>query len=66
MSLRIFHVIFIVASVILALFVAVWSVREYQATHNLGALALGGVFLIAGGAMVEYGRRWFSKLKELS
>lgn len=66
MSLRIFHVIFIVVSVILSLFVAVWSVREYQATHSVAALVLGGVFVIAGGAMVEYGRRWFRKLKELS
>jgi hypothetical protein len=66
MSLRIFHVIFIVASVVLSLFVAVWAVREYQTTGSTGALALGGVFLLAGGAMVEYGRRWFKKLKELS
>jgi hypothetical protein len=66
MSLRIFHVVFIIASVVLSLFVAVWAVREYQATHNVGALVLGGVFLLAGAAMVEYGRRWFNKLKELS
>jgi hypothetical protein len=66
MSLRVFHVIFIAVSVILSLFVAVWSVREYQATGSTAALLLGFVFLIAGGAMVEYGRRWFHKLKELS
>lgn len=66
MSLRVFHVVFIAVSVILSLFVAVWSVREYQATGSVGALILGFVFLIAGGAMVEYGRRWFHKLKELS
>ena len=66
MSLRIFHVIFIIASVVLSLFVAVWAVREYQTTGSAGALALGGAFLLAGGAMVEYGRRWFRKLKELS
>jgi hypothetical protein len=66
MSLRIFHVIFIIASVVLSLFVAVWAVREYQTTGSVSALALGAVFLLAGGAMVEYGRRWFKKLKELS
>jgi len=65
MSLRVFHVIFIIASVVLSLFVAVWAVREYQTTGSAGALALGAVFLLAGGAMVEYGRRWFKKLKEL-
>jgi hypothetical protein len=66
MSLRIFHVIFIIASIVLSLFVAVWAIREYQATHSSGALALGIVFVIAGVAMVVYGRRWFRKLKELS
>ncbi len=66
MSLRIFHVIFIIASIALALFVAVWAVREYQATHSTGALALGVVFVVAGAAMVFYGMRWFKKLKELS
>ena len=52
MSLRIFHVIFIVASIVLSLFVAVWALREYQATHSLGALGLGVAFVIAGAAMV--------------
>ena len=66
MSLRIFHVIFIIASIVLSLFVAVWAVREYQATHSIGALGLGVVFVVAGFAMVAYGLRWFKKLKELS
>ena len=66
MSLRIFHVVFIIASIVLSLFVAVWAVREYQATHSTGALALGIVFVVAGIAMVVYGQRWFKKLKELS
>jgi hypothetical protein len=66
MSLRIFHVIFIIASIALSLFVAVWAIREYQATHSAGALALGIVFVVAGIAMVVYGQRWFKKLKELS
>lgn len=66
MSLRIFHVIFIIASIVLSLFVAVWAIREYQATHSTGALALGIVFVAGGIAMVIYGQRWFKKLKELS
>lgn len=66
MSLRIFHVVFIIASIVLSLFVAVWAVREYQATHSVGALVLGIVFVLAGLAMVIYGQRWFKKLKELS
>ena len=66
MSLRIFHVVFIIASIVLSLFVAVWAIREWQATHSAGALALGIVFVVAGLAMVIYGQRWFKKLKDLS
>lgn len=66
MSLRIFHVVFILVSVVLSVFVAVWSVRQYQSSGDIGALALGAVFVLAGAALVEYGRRWFAKLKELS
>ena len=66
MSLRTFHVIFIIASIVLSLFVAVWAIREYQATRSAGALALGIVFVVGGIAMVIYGQRWFKKLKELS
>ena len=39
MSLRVFHVIFIIVSIALCLYVAVWGVREYMVTRSLGALA---------------------------
>ena len=36
MSLRIFHIIFIIAAFGLSLFVALWGFREYAATHSSG------------------------------
>ena len=66
MSLRIFHVVFIAVSVVLSLFVAVWSVRHYEETGSASSLVLGAIFVVAGGLLVEYGRRFFGKLKELS
>ena len=66
MSLRIFHVIFITVSIALSIFVAIWGVREYVATHSTGALALAVVFLAGGAALVWYAGRAFRKLKDLS
>jgi len=40
MSLRIFHIIFIIAAFGLSLFVALWGFREYAATRSSGALTL--------------------------
>ncbi|HEY8132488.1 MAG TPA: hypothetical protein VII12_11420 [Thermoanaerobaculia bacterium] len=66
MSLRIFHIIFVTVSIALSIFVAIWGVREYMATHNSGALALSGVFLLGGILLVAYAGKAFRKLKDLS
>ena len=58
MSLRIFHIIFVSASVALCLFVSMWFFRE----HNLPMAVL---FLVSAGALVVYGKKVFRKLKEI-
>jgi len=65
MSLRIFHIVFIVASVLLSLFVAVWGFRTYAAEHDRGAFALAALFAFVGVALVAYGVKAYGKLKEL-
>ena len=65
MSLRIFHIIFVSASVALCLFVGLWCVREYQASGSEANLVLALVFMVTGAALVVYGKRVFRKLKEL-
>ena len=65
MSLRIFHIVFIVASVLLSLFVAVWGFREYAAVHDRGAFAVGALFAFVGVILVAYGVRAYGKLREL-
>lgn len=66
MSLRIFHIVFITASVLLCLFGGVWGVRGYVANHDAMALGLGVLFLACGVALIVYGARTFRKLKEIS
>jgi hypothetical protein len=65
MSLRIFHIVFVTVSVLLAIFVGVWGVRTYLATREAGWLALGILFFVSGAVLVVYGTRVYRKLKEL-
>lgn len=65
MSLRVFHVIFILVCIALCLYVGVWGVREYMATHSNGALALTASFVVAGLALIVYSTRVFRKLGDL-
>ncbi len=65
MSLRIFHIVFIIAAFGLSLFVALWGFREYAATRSGGALALAVVFALCGALLVWYGMVAVKKLREL-
>jgi amino acid transporter len=65
MSLRVFHIIFIIVSVMLCLFVGMWGIREYLASRSGSGLTIGCVFLIFGFALVVYGKNAYRKLKEL-
>ena len=65
MSLRVFHIVFIIAAFGLSLFVALWGFREYAATRNNGALVLALLFAACGAALVWYGMVAVKKLREL-
>ena len=65
MSLRIFHIVFIVASVVLSLFVALWGIREFAQDRSTSGLTLGLLFLVTAVGLMIYGKKAFTKLKEL-
>ena len=65
MSLRIFHVVFIVASVALSLCGAVWGFRQYFIAANISALMIGLLFVVCGVTLVFYASKVFRKLREL-
>jgi len=65
MSLKVFHIVFIIVCVGLALYVGVWGIRDYMIERSVGALTLGIVFLLSGVALVVYGRKAFEKLRDL-
>ena len=65
MSLRIFHIIFIIVCVGLSLCVGVWGIRDYMLERSVGALVLAIGFLLGGVVLVLYGRSAYLKLRDL-
>lgn len=65
MSLRAFHLFFIAVSVVLAAFVAAWTVNQYQSEPNAGYLMSGVVSLITGAGLAVYGTRFQRKTRNL-
>lgn len=65
MSLRVFHIVFIVVTIVLSLYVALWGISQFQAERNVSSLAVGILFLCAAVALMVYGKKTFRKLKEL-
>jgi len=65
MSLRAFHIVFIIVTVVLSLYVALWGIREFaQERSNMG-LGLAILFLFTAIGLMVYGRKALAKLKEL-
>ena len=65
MSLRAFHIVFVIVTIVLSLFVTMWGIREYADERNTSALALAILFLVTAVVLVIYGKKVFTKLKEL-
>lgn len=65
MSLRVFHIVFVIVTVALSLWVAVWGIREFAQQRSTGGLALGIVFLATAVVMTVYGKKVYGKLRDL-
>ena len=57
MSLRAFHIIFIIASTILCIYLGVWWMRQ--------SVAIGVMFFVGAAALIIYGKKAFGKLRDL-
>ena len=66
MSLKAFHIVFVAASTLLAFGVGGWELKTYFATEENQALILGLGSLIAGVALLWYGKVVLKKLKHIS
>ncbi len=65
MSLRAFHIIFIIVTVVLSIYVSLWGIREFAEEQSRTGLTLAILFLITAVGLMVYGRKAFVKLKEL-
>ena len=65
MSLKIFHLVFIALSVLMAALVGGWGFNRYLADGAANGLALGVGFFLAGAAMLVYGVKALRKFREM-
>ncbi|HYO76505.1 MAG TPA: hypothetical protein VE010_08580 [Thermoanaerobaculia bacterium] len=65
MSLRAFHIIFIIVTVVLSLYVALWGIRQFAQEQDNGALAMALLFLATAVGLMIYGKKAFAKLRDL-
>jgi uncharacterized PurR-regulated membrane protein YhhQ (DUF165 family) len=65
MSLRVFHIVFVIVTIVLSLFVALWGIRAFEAERDVAALALAILFLVTAVVLTVYGKKVARKLKEL-
>ena len=65
MSLRAFHLLFIVCSVLLAAFFAAWAGGEYQLEHETVYAVTAAGSLAAAAGLVVYAAKFQRKTKSL-
>ena len=65
MSLKVFHLVFIALSVLMAALVGGWGVNRYLSDGAGNGLVLGLGFFLAGAAMLVYGIRVLRKFREI-
>jgi hypothetical protein len=65
MSLRTFHLLFIVLSIVLAVFMAAWAVDQYRVRHEAGYAAAGLAAVAAAGMLGVYAAAFRRKTRHL-
>lgn len=66
MSLKSFHVFFIVSAFLLSVFLGGWSLNEYvTGARRIADLALGLFSLVAALVLLVYGRYFLRKLRNI-
>lgn len=63
MSLKAFHIVFMIVSMLLSLGFGVWAVRNYRADGDVSYLVCGLASFAFAGAMLVYGRWFMRKLR---
>ena len=65
LSLKGFHIFFIVASIVLSLAVGAWGAQQYLQLGSIVGLVTAVVFFLVGLLLTIYGVNYFGKLRKL-
>ncbi len=65
MSLKAFHIVFVAASIVLALGIGITAFKDYAQSHETGQLWMGLVSTAAGLALIFYGKAMLHKLRRI-
>jgi len=66
MSLKVFHIVFVTASILLALGFGFWSIEQYIHAGGASNLAFGIISPVVGVALMFYGKAVWKKLQRLT
>jgi len=66
MSLKAFHIFFIIISTLMSFSVGIWGVAAYRDTHTFGYLLMAVLCGIVGIALAAYGVIFLRKLRHES
>lgn len=66
MSLKAFHIIFVIVSVLFSLGLAAWGFHRFLTLGKTGYLLFGIGGIVAAVALLVYGRYFLKKLKNIS
>lgn len=66
MSLKAFHIVFVIISTLLAVGFGLWAIAHGRANEEPLAVAVGAASLLAAIGMIVYGRWFLRKLKGIS
>ena len=65
MSLKVFHIVFIVLSTVTAVGFGFWEIEAFRAEGGTGKLIVGIVSLAAGVLLMTYGQWFLKKMRKL-
>ena len=66
MSLTVFHIVFVFASVAMSALVGGWGIRNYLQTNNTTHLAVGAATLLLGALLLPYSIWFVRKMRKLN
>ena len=66
MSLKVFHIVFVAASVLLSFGFAFWSIEQYLHSGGARDLAFGIASAVVGIGLILYGRAVWKKLQSIT